>query len=167
VYRPLPLETHIRILCAYTKLHAGAEQALWEFAPDTEFVDVSKSDSAYFDLVREAWKCQETFLLVEHDIEIHKGVVESAKHCKQPWCVWPYMGHSQEEIWALGCVKFGRRLMLAQPTLMDEVGEIQSDCAIPKRHWKRLDARILVTLRAHGYAQPHVHESVKHHLFGV
>lgn len=156
----------MRVLCAYTKLHPATKAALDTFAPETEFVDVSRSDSGYFDLLADVWRRQETFLNVEHDIEIHEGVVESAKGCKQPWCVWPYEGHSHEELTgALGCTKFGARLMRDLPSLMDEVGDIQD--SVPRRYWGRVDARILVTLRAHGLRQPHLHESVKHHLYGV
>jgi hypothetical protein len=85
----------VRVVCPYVpgKLAADAAEALREQAPDCEFVDVSSSPVAYWELLRDLWAdTTDDLLIVEHDVTIAAGTVAALEACPEPWCSCPAPG---------------------------------------------------------------------------
>lgn len=150
----------MRVVCAYTDWHVLSEQSLDRYAPAHEPVWVGeREDLSYYELLCRLWRDGESFLIVEHDIEIHDRVVPVSAACSEWWCVWPYNGAGRPGTdrmlyRALGCTKFHADLLAAHPRFMDE---------LPVRHWKRLDSEVNPGLTRLGL-EPHVHAPpVTHH----
>jgi hypothetical protein len=180
------------VICPYTQIHEKTERALQAFAPNVERILTSycspqidcgmssclwkerpiahchheRCNRAYCDLVTRWWGEGETFLLIEHDIEIHEGVVEAAERCSETWCVWPYRASgfsTQPDAYlkgALGCTKFSAALMEQESDLLLVAGAKAEGLAAGD--WRRLDVSILPTLRQRGY-EAHLHETVLQH----
>lgn len=126
-----------------------------------EFINVSDSDTTYFDLLNELWGAQETFAVVEQDIVVTPGVLESFDECAHTWCAagYPYLGSTGYR--GLGCCRFRASLMIADPTLMDRVAlhEYEGHC---RKHWCVLDASIQRELWAVGRRVCTAHGDVGH-----
>lgn len=141
-----------------TALHPLADQALQRHAPSAQRVQVGASPYAYGSLLASLWSQGVDFLLVEHDIEIHAGVLPSLAACDEPWCLFPYPGAGDQGgnrlvDHALGCTRFAGTLLRAEPRAVPAPGV----------HWAQLDCRLHRALCARGY-RPHVHlPPVAHH----
>lgn len=167
----------MRVLYAYTRIHPLADQALHRYAPQAERVNVSRDVRAYAWTLSEWWARRESFLNVEHDIEIHERVLKQATYCPQPWCVWPYMGpgwpnhhppHEDAYLYqSLGCVRFHRRLLEAEPDAMQMAAGMAHGAEFQSAHWLRMDAEISPWLIGRGY-HPHIHwpAVIHHHVYG-
>jgi hypothetical protein len=156
----------MRVICPYVTagepgiergLHPLCEQALAKFAPDAELLYLGTTPTAYYDLLGELWAAGQSFLLVEHDIELRAGLVEELETCPEPWCAAPYVVGSSRDGFiesSLGCTRFTAEIMRAVPDLIS---------SLPVRDWRRLDCEISPRLRTAGF-EPHVHHpAVKHH----
>ncbi len=145
----------IRVFCPYTTLHPRTRSALVEHAPDAEVMDLGTSHDAYYNALSELWRGGKTFLVVEHDIEIHEGVLPQLRECDEPWCLFPYRGPEDVMLTSsLGCTLFSAELLARHPQVMAE---------LPVRDWRRLDCELSPRLMQLGY-EPHVHEPmVLHH----
>jgi hypothetical protein len=156
----------VRVVCPYVLagepgvergLHPLCEQALARFAPDAEMHYLGTRPDAYRELLEECWAQGESFLLVEHDIEIHERVVSELQACQEPWCAFPYaIGAPGGDLIdsSLGATRFSAALLEALPGLIG---------SLPVRDWRRLDCEIAPRLRSAGFA-PHVHSPpVSHH----
>jgi hypothetical protein len=117
----------VRVLCAYTDLYPATKEALARYAPETEFVDVSGDDYAYWRAITGRWTGEDDLLVVEHDIEIHDQVIPQLEACEEPWCTFPYRLW-RPDAWcyaSLGCTRFSAELQrLVTP------GEIQQQQAM-------------------------------------
>ena len=103
----------MRVLCAHTSLRPKTRAALERYAPQTEFVDVSGDDYAYWRQIALRWGGGEDLLVVEHDIEIHENVIPQLEACSEPWCTFAYKLWNPD-VWcynALGCTRFSASLM--------------------------------------------------------
>ena len=109
------------------------------------------------------WDDGETFVVIEHDIEIREGTLDSLTQCDEEWCAFPYAMGPSGYMTALGCTKFDAQLMREIPSFMSQVSD-QVDPWSPPRDWRRLDRRIFVVLtELHGKTE-HRHEPhVLHH----
>lgn len=127
----------------------------------------SRDATRYCQLLTRLWARAESILLVEHDIEIRRGIVREAAECPEPWCAWPYQGMG----WSgpgdaliyesLGCTKFSADLMRAEPDALLVAGALSQ--GLQAGDWRRMDVTILSTLRERGYL-PHRHwPPVLHH----
>lgn len=91
--------------------------------------------------------------MIEHDIEIHAGVLPSLAACDRDWCTFPYPqqpGLNFACTQALGCARFSAALQRAVPFP-------------PETPWDGLDGAIATALIAAGRAV-HVHwPAVTHH----
>lgn len=124
----------MKIVCPYTKLTDATEFALkYEHPSETLFVDVSKDEFAYFELMQEMWKAGETFVLVEHDIVPYPTALRQIYDCPHPLCAYeaPHVWRDYSPgttmkpdddpfIYGLGIVKFGEELMLKHPDHLDD-----------------------------------------------
>lgn len=166
------------VVCPYTKLDGRTRVALTGRAARLAFVHVGGSPSAYADLLVELWARGEAFVLVEHDIEIHDGVLPELAACPEPWCLFPYarLLPGPKVRWDgrgwgpgvallsnnLGCTRWSAELMAALPDLMTEVRNTARP-GLPAGHWSRLDDVSAQLLSLAGY-EPHVHHpEVLHH----
>jgi hypothetical protein len=156
--------------------HPLTVSALEAQAPGrVEYVDVSGSPYAYWELMRALWTAGEDFALVEHDVVVADGTIDAFERCPAGWCCAP----SEYDYWALpplpatppdtftvGAVpyyglrvhRWRREAMLAYPTLLDEVGErvVRGFEHKPGGYWEMLDGRMLRPLQER-VAGPHVH----------
>lgn len=124
-------------------------------------VDVGHSDTAYYELIRNLWEAGECFCLVEHDIVVNDGVIESFDNCGYEWCVaqYRYFGALR---WGLGCTRFRRPLLRRFPDLMADVGRREMR-GHPPGHWCTLDNGIGDALLIdRSVALPHLHGEVRH-----
>lgn len=155
----------MRIVCPYTLasdpgmergLHPLCEAALAAHAPDAEMLYLGTRHDSYRDLLADLWAAGDSFLLIEHDVEIHDRVIPELDACPEPWCSFPYPVGSPDGMIdsSLGCTRFTADLLAAVPDMIDR---------LPVRDWRRLDCELAPRLRQAGFV-PHVHHpAVKHH----
>lgn len=122
--------------------------------PEAEMI-WPKPHTGYHEMLAEMWGEKETTIIVEHDIVILPGVIESLLACEHDWCGNPYFVASHVQA-CLGCTKFSSRLMLKHPNVMHDAGEI--DSSAPKKDWHRVDTRIDEVLRQRLKYTMHVHD---------
>lgn len=149
------------ILLPYTRLHPVTARLANAHAPGHERVRLDPADdAAYWRLLAESWRKPGDLMVVEQDIGLRAGVVESLAACPEPWCGFPYPIGRQLLV-CLGCTRFSTALKAAEPDLLDVVGE-DATGGLPARDWRRLDVRILDHLRARGYRQHEHLPPVRH-----
>jgi hypothetical protein len=163
----------MRVIAPFTTRHPDAERALREHAPGAEWWDVSESLFSYSQLVEDLWKTGESFLIVEHDIEVNQKALAQAKHCNCSWGVSPYKASSFygfEEApllsTALGFTRFGASLLREFPDAVSRANAIDDEGSIcPPGDWRRFDARLysVLTDPKNGGRRPHIHAEVIHH----
>lgn len=149
----------MRTIVPYTRLEPQVTQAL--AGHQVEFVDVSGSDTAYFDLLAGLWAAGETFAVIEQDIVIRRDTLQAFQECGRAWCTagYPYLGSVSYH--GLGCCRFRASLMHAIPDLMDRVATHKYD-GHTLRHWCILDAAIQRELWKDGRATCTAHGPVWH-----
>lgn len=128
------------VIVPYTRLRPEVLAALDTTGHPYETVDVSDSDSAYWELLHEMWAAGQTFCIVEHDIIVEPDTLTRLEECPQEWCASPYPyfnGHYP----GLGCAKFTGSLCQRWPSVIAEIGQ-WSDPTHPAKHWCRLDGWI-------------------------
>ena len=145
----------------YTQVHpqtvAGAPK-------DAVWVNVSVSETAYFEALKAIWARRETFALLEHDVVCRPDVVRAFEECPEPWCAFGYSDicHPEcMEAWAntLGCTRF-------REEILDLVPDALSSIPDGERGWLNLCDRIGERLRAAGFTHHWHHPPVEHHHFG-
>ena len=125
---------------------------------------------SYGRLLDRLWHDGETFLLVEHDVELTGAALAEAIDCPCWWSVAPYTGEGITHVQAslivqsLGCVRFRSELMAAAPGAIAQANSVRdaASAVCPPGHWKCLDGRILSSLGLDGF-RPHQHDEVPHH----
>jgi hypothetical protein len=152
------------VLCCYTSsANPAAMAALAEYVPQAQLADVTGDDYAYWREIRSRWQGTGDLILIEHDVEVSDGVVESMAACPEPWCAYAYtIFRTRVRLRdGLGCTKFSaeaQRLVSAR-----RIAEGFALCKICKGQgcWYHLDGRITGLLRQEGL-KPHVHGDVVH-----
>ena len=154
----------MRILACYTNMHPAAAKALADFAPQAEFVDVTGDEHAYWREIRSRWTGDEDLIIVEQDVEIAEGVIESLAGCGRDWCCYAYrIFRTRVRLRdGLGCTKFSAALQRkVNPRRIAEGFALCKNCK-GQGCWYHLDCRISGLLREDGL-KPHVHGDVTHH----
>ena len=100
----------MRVICLYNRLHPLTVQAIERHAPQTEFVDTSGSDFAYWEAIAKRWTGEEDLMLIEHDVEIHAQVVPQFTACPEWWCHFPYPYRGGLTAMATGCTRYRAEL---------------------------------------------------------
>ena len=148
----------MRIVFPCTEIaHPLALSALHRHAPQAEIVDLGGEHDAYYRLLRSLWEAGESFLIVEHDIEIHAGVIPGMLACAGDWCVFGYYGAGtppEPLEHSLGCTRFAAPLLARQPGLM---------ASLPVRDWRRLDCEMFPALLTAGERRCVHQPMVDHH----
>jgi len=115
----------MRVLVPFTARHietiAGAPA-------NAEWVDVSRSSTAYWETLCEFWNSGDDLLIIEHDVVCRPDVIEQLEMCPEPWCAFGYsdMCHPEcMEAWAnaFGCTRFRKELMAAAPDAVSSIPE--------------------------------------------
>jgi hypothetical protein len=151
----------MRVVLAYTHIAPGVREALTETGREWEEVDVSGSDTAYWELLSDLWAAGDSFIVVEHDVIIRHDTLDELEACPEPWCGWPvpYLGG---EYPGLACAKFTDRIIAACPGALIQVGTMSTD-SHPQKHYCNVDHRLQrVVLPQTGLSQ-HVHSPALGH----
>jgi hypothetical protein len=149
------------------RLHPRVVPALLEQGHRVEVVPLGPGEE-YFELFVELWRAGDDFALVEHDVEVHAGVLAELEACEHSWC-----GHSYTVFWGdlwdrygvpgLGCTRFRAELLAELPEVPDLVA-VYEEPNHPPRHWMTLDAAVAQVLRGPFRQVPHRHRpNVAHH----
>lgn len=157
----------MRVIVPFTAQYHPLARASHDAIPGIERVDVSARTDAYQWLLSDLWGYQETFLIIEHDVESTDRAIKQARHCACLWGSSPYIGPGGKDFVerGLGFVRFRKELMVAEPDLMGAVAGLDDGKDVPPGHWRRLDARIRGVLEGREY-QAHIHSPVlQHHVF--
>jgi hypothetical protein len=156
---------------AHGHLDARTVASLEKFAPpesDIRYREIAEGDrQGYSRILVEAWGWPGDLMIVEQDIEIHRGVIEVLSDCSQPWCGFPYPIADSEMV-CLGCTRFSAHLKATRPTLMSEAAAVGSDedgGGVPAGVWERMDVRIGFKLEMLGHNRHTHHPRVEHHHF--
>ncbi len=166
-----PRRPALRVVVPYTAIHPLAEIALSRYAPKAERIFVGQTDHSYSELLTRLWAEGESVLIIEHDIQIRRGLVSEAARCKSLWCTWPYASAGWTDplgnpliYESLGCVKFSAELMRAEPDVLSVASAMSQ--GLPAGDWRRMDASIAPTLKQRGY-EVHRHEPpvIHHHRY--
>jgi hypothetical protein len=156
----------LRIACFYADLHPATSKALAAYAPQAELVETSRSDeSSYWRELSARWGHGDDLLVIEQDIEIGPGMVESLEKCPRDWCCYAFNIFNPPVLveFGLGCTKFSAAARQAAGS-----ASIQAEFAdCPECHGagcgnRHLDVSITRVLTRAGLS-PHVHGEVTHH----
>lgn len=163
----------MRIIVPFAgRVHPITRAALRDLAPEAEFVDVSGDLFAYGRLLGRVWADGESFLLLEHDIEVTPRALEEAQTCDRLWCTSPYryrwLAYEFMLTSALGCARFRGDLLKAHPEVMDRVNDmsnapefVYAGGVVDAAPWWLIDGRLNAVLRS--VVPPHQHSEVGHH----
>lgn len=149
----------MRILYCYTRPHPRSVASVEAFAgPHVEYVGVLGDLMGYWKAVSKRWVGQEALAVIEHDIEIHEGVMPGFLECKQPWCAFAYE-ISAPGNWtarALGCTRYSAEAQRAAPAdVIEAVPHSCSRCSGKPGCWAHIDGQIAQALEETGLS---VHE---------
>jgi len=148
----------MKIICPYTKLNQVTEFALrTEHRYDVEFVNVSNSDYAYFNLVYKLWEEKETFVIIEHDIVPWPGALKKIYWCPRPLCIYLAPHGMGENSYSLGwgISKYSKKLIKDHPFHLHD--------SKLTREWHHLDGELVTRLIENG-TQLHIHHPPVLHL---
>ena len=148
---------HTLILAPFTNMSVATTEALW-FEVQCKQMD---SDTSYFELLRDTWLEQKTFLIVEQDMVPTLEQIASLEDCEQDWCAYAY-SYMESTHAGLGLCKFSGALQRIHPDTILETSKESTD-AHPMNHWCNLDDRIRRVLTRYGVSQ-HIHEGLAVHL---
>lgn len=129
----------MRIICLYNQLHPLTVKAIEAHAPQTEFIDTSGSDFAYWEAIAAHWTGEDDLMLIEHDVEIHAQTVPQFEECENLWCHFSYPYRGGVTVMATGCTRYRAELQRKVSTA-DILAE-PSYRGIPG-HWEYMDATI-------------------------
>jgi hypothetical protein len=138
------------------RLHPEVKEAL---KGQAEFVDVSQSNYAYFDLLERFWGEVEDFCIVEQDILPLAGALQRLEECPASWCTCPYQGPPDLGLIreSLGCARFRAELMAQEPDIFTLAEELNT------RQWYGVDLGLATALKRRGHSV-HVHPDEAQHL---
>lgn len=151
------------VVVPYTTPHPATERTVGLHAPHATWVNVDGPKPVdYWTLLDRMWSAGQSFVVIEHDIELRSDVLPGFAACDQPWCVHPYTGPGRKLLTAaLGCVRFTDALIEAEPDLIAHVGTVSQ--GLPAKDWRRLDVTVADVLQARGYIAHQHDPPVTHH----
>jgi hypothetical protein len=92
----------------------------------------------YWKLLNKTWKEGQEFFIVEHDIIAWPGAINEMKNCEGVWCTLPSLCHGKILGTTFGCVKFGQKLIDAEPDMWENIGK-----TLNGKVWFRQDANFV------------------------
>ena len=123
-------------------------------------MDTSADVYAYWRTIAANWNTGEDLIIIEQDVELQPGVMDSFKECTKDWCAIPYEvktrdGIQSVAIGALGCTRFSAKLQ----------AEIRSSFIVRGNcHWSQVALKVNQAMRWGGY-KLHMHNNIflRHH----
>ena len=112
-----------QILCCYTDIHPATKQALADYAPHAELVDVTGDRFAYWRAIAQRW--HDGLITIEQDIQIGPDTIAELEACPEDWCTFRYRIYTLLLNVGLGCTKFSARLQ-------EQVSWQDICCTIPR-----------------------------------
>ena len=149
-YTRWPTETMAAINAIYP---FDFEVDMQELPEDTDHRGDERVVNAYYDVLVGEWercaKEERDLIVVEHDVIPTSAAFRQFDQCRCNWCsnpIWVGAHHAH----CLGLVRFRKELICSWPDLVRVAGD-QPCHGYPKRHWQRLDNRVLNELIERGY----------------
>jgi len=160
----------VKIVVPYVDLANKTREALEAHAPAAQYHYLDPADDgAYHHLLVELWDAGEDFAIVEHDIEIHAGVLPAFEACPESWCVFPYFGRPHKNYpvpvlrVALGCTRFRAEFLKTNAGILTAMLPGPQNTLRNPKHWRRQDSLLASALQRRGF-RAHEHEPhVVHH----
>lgn len=156
----------MKILVPYVNLHPTLNFVLSTECYDDEVICryTGNSEESYFNLMREAWLAQKTFILIEHDLVPWPGALTQIWQCEAPFCTYPAphgIGPDRKYTYGLGILKFDEMLMKWFPDHLEDPSLT--------RKWYHLDGEVFTRLqekniKIHYHYPPVLH--LANHRFG-
>jgi hypothetical protein len=131
----------MKVVLCYTHLEAAARLALLSDGIEPVMLE-TLGQHGYWTALAGLWEQREGFILIEGDIVVWPGAVQSMIDHPADWVARPYWING-ELIPAFGCVKFSTQLIERHPMLMLDLPE-------EHRNWMGLDMRTYEALEAGG-----------------
>jgi hypothetical protein len=141
----------VRIVCPFaasvrTETLRSFGDAVRVLEIDPEFLDTSRSDTAYAELIMALWGDGESFLVVEADMAFEPGQLQALIECERSYCASPYVW-STNVAPALGFTAFKSDLLAEIP--------------VPRlggTHYRQVDVVLMRFILGQVYGrQPHLH----------
>lgn len=147
----------MKIICGYADdgLRPETRASILRYAPDTEFLDFTGDDFAYWKAIKERWTGKEGLVVIEQDMVITEEIISSFRSCDKDWCSFGYTAapHHGRVTACLGCTKFSAAL---QREL--DLSTVNNGVDIS---WPEIDVNLAVALELHKF-RPHDHGEVTH-----
>lgn len=157
----------MKVVVPFTSLHPETYRALQAQADrhEIEYVYVGDDDYAYGRLLRRVWREGRTFMVVEHDIEVHPWTLDELEACSSPYCSCPYPWTTCVGP-AMGATKFSSDFTATYPDALEIACRIPSNYGDGRGgHWKQLDVFLqAAVLRDFYNEQPCCHLPPVRHL---
>jgi hypothetical protein len=158
------------VFCHAGKPHPKCLKAAKRNAPMVRIVNTSETVFSYWETISFYWQGNDDLLLIEQDIELPEGAVESFEGCPEPWCSYRYSAPGIFQ-WglseSLGCTRFRKEVQMAVPAaeIAGSTLTLWAGHKVPSASnivWNRIDWRISTHLKANGF-KVHVHGEAKHY----
>jgi hypothetical protein len=140
-------------------------------APMVKVINTGETIFSYWETISFHWQGTDDLLLIEQDIELPDGAIESFENCPEPWCSYRYSAPGVFD-WglseSLGCTRFRKEAQLAVSAaeIAGSTLTLWPGHAVPstvgKIIWNRIDWRISTHLKANGF-RVHVHGDARHY----
>lgn len=108
---------------------------------------------SYYELIGHLWAEMEDFAIVEHDMELHTGALESFERCPNLWCAFSYevfagdIAEAYGGPFGLGCCRFRKELLIEFPDAVVEAGKMDIHPVHPPRSYAVMDSTLTHWLR--------------------
>ena len=155
LYTKVETPAPVRVLLPYTKPTAKLQtviDCLRIQYVQPELVKVGDA-AEYWTALRDAWAEGKEFIVVEQDVMVWQGAIESLSTCTHDWCTLPTMCHGRMISTTFGCIKFGQQLIERRPGWWDDIPTT----------WFHLDANFTDKM-GWPFIKPHVHGPAATHL---
>jgi hypothetical protein len=156
------LQPGVRVVVPYVgEVHPDTLAGVDGWPGGVSYHDVSGSDTAYAELLRELWREQEGFCIVEGDVVPLPWTLAEFAVCPEPYCAAPYALEAFVGV-ALGCTRFSSLFLRCYPDAAEIAARIPSPFGEPG-HWRQLDVWLQGAVLRDEYGwQPHAHAEVMH-----
>lgn len=156
---PVPsVDRSVRVVVPYVAgmLWASTVMSVIEQGYSVELYPIERAaEHDYPRLLIDEWADPRITIIVEQDIVVPAGGLQSMANCEKPWCTLPYNISGRQETAALGCAKFDAILKDSFPDLAQRASRDHNGKG-GQITWRSLDAALAKALYAATF-MPHVH----------
>lgn len=156
-------KSHLRVIVPFTNLEPEVLNALHYTGFEWDAIDVSGSDTAYFELIKSLWENGSGWMNCEHDIVPHANSFQEFEDCPHAWCAYPYPYAVTNYYAGLGLCKITKQVIKRHPDAMDKVWKMTDPTHPINGHWCRCDGWLRAVLENEG-ERMHLHTPPVRHL---